>query len=189
MGENRNTVLATAFLLLVAVAAGAGLGIMRRPPVVIPDSSPPPSAATSPERLLDVHVAGWVANPGVVSVDDGAIVADAIAAAGGMRPGANAEGVNLAAPLVAGQQVVVPGPNSAEVADKGNRGNDLGGPISLNRATETELESLPGVGPVLAQRIVSHRESHGPFDQVEDLLQVPGIGEAKLASLRDLVQP
>jgi len=174
-----------AALLVVAIAAGAWLGIMRRPPAAIPDSPPTPPVKTGGPSL-DVHVAGWVTNPGVVSVDEGAIVADAIAAAGGMRPGADADAVNLAAPLMAGQQVVVPGPHNAETADTGK---GVGGLISLNRATEAELETLPGVGPVLAGRIVSHRESHGPFEEVEDLLQVPGIGEAKLASLRDLVQP
>ena len=184
MGENRNTIIVAAAVILFAGAAGAGLGLMRRTP---PVASPPP-ASVAPERAtdIDVHVAGWVSNPGVVTVAEGSIVADAVAAAGGMRPGAAADAVNLAAALVSGQQVVVPGP------DSGERPSSAAGPeglISLNQATEAELESLPGVGPVLAGRIVAHRESQGPFQEVEDLLRVPGIGEAKLASLRDLVHP
>lgn len=186
VGEFRNTTIAVVALAVVAVAAGAGIGLMRRPPPVA--SSPPPASLSSHETSeIDVHVAGWVANPGVVTVGEGSIVADAIAAAGGMRPGAAADAVNLAATLVSGQQIVVPGPDSSQAATSAN--GPGGGLISLNHATEADLESLPGVGPVLAERIVAHRESHGPFQEVEDLLQVPGIGEAKLASLRDLVQP
>lgn len=158
---------------------------MRRVP---PSTTPPPShAVVTTKPGIDVHVAGWVDNPGVVTVDEGAIVADAIAAAGGMRTGAAADSVNLAAPVIPGQQVVVPGPESG-----GGGGSAVaapGGLVSLNLATPADLEALPGVGPVLAERIIAHRESHGPFQVVEDLLQVSGIGEAKLASLRDLVQP
>lgn len=184
MGENWNKSVAVVGIGAVAVAAGAGIGMMRRiPPPAVPMTSPVASAAPG----IDVHVAGWVSNPGVVTVGEGSIVADAIAAAGGMRPGANADSVNLAAPLASGQQIVVPGPES-EVDEVPTDGAG-GGLISLNLATASDLETLPGVGPVLAGRIVAHRESHGPFQVVEDLLQVPGIGEAKLASLRDLVRP
>lgn len=134
--------------------------------------------------MLEVHVAGWVADPGVVELHEGAIVADAVAAAGGMRRGARADLINLAAPLGDGEQVVVPGPESGDVptAPAGD------GVISLNRADAGELEGLPGVGPVLADRIVAHREQVGGFERVEDLLQVPGIGESKLAAIRDLIK-
>lgn len=94
--------------------------------------------------------------------------------------------LNLAATLVDGEQVLVPGPEgSVSAAAAGGRD----GPIHLNRATAAELDELPGIGPVIAQRIVDHRESNGPFQTIEDLLDVPGIGEAKLASIRDLVVP
>lgn len=142
---------------------------------------PLPSAGTLP--TMEVHVAGWVESPGVVSLAPGAIVADAIAAAGGMLPGALSEQINLAAEVIPGEQIVVPGPDSSAV---GSASTDV---ISLNNASATELESLPGVGPVLAERIVSFRQSNGRYRTVEDLLQVPGIGEAKLASIRDLVRP
>jgi competence protein ComEA len=122
-------------------------------------------------------------SPGVFEVPDGSIVADAIKAAGGLRPGAMADAVNLAAPVVAGQQIIVTGPGT--VAQPSDEGGDTR--VSLNSATVAELDSLPGVGPVLAERIVEFREEHGLFTTVEDLLEVSGIGEAKLASIRDLV--
>jgi competence protein ComEA len=133
---------------------------------------------------LAVHVSGWVATPGVVRVPSGSIVADAVAAAGGARQGALLDAVNLAAPVLDGDHVQIPGPGEETAASVDGGG---AGPISLNRADAAALETLPGVGPVLAERIIAHRESNGPFQSVDDLLEVPGIGEAKLASLRDLV--
>ncbi len=110
------------------------------------------------------------------------LVADAVAAAGGFRSGGRTDLINLAAPVQEGEQILVPGPDVA------SDGLETDGLIPLNRATVADLEALPGVGPVLAERIESFREANGPFGQVEDLLQVPGIGEAKLASIRDLVR-
>lgn len=126
-----------------------------------------------------------VVAPGVVDVAEDAIVADAIDAAGGLLAGALVDQINLAAPVTAGAQIVVPGPE-ADVAGVPAGGEGL---VSLNQATAADLETLPGVGPVLAGRIVSFREEDGGFETVEDLLQVPGIGEAKLAAIRDLVRP
>jgi len=158
-----------------------------------PDVSPSvsPVEATSPEQpesTVRVHVSGMVVAPGVVDVMPDAIVADAIDAAGGLRPGALVDQINLAATVAAGDQIIVPGP--ADDDDSGSEdGGAGGGLISLNRATAPDLETLPGVGPVLADRIVAFREQNGRFETVEDLLEVPGIGEAKLAALRDLVRP
>ncbi len=137
--------------------------------------------------MLTVHVGGWVANPGLVELLQGARVADAIAAAGGTLPGAAIDALNLAAALVDGEQVIVPGPAGSDSTEAA--AGEGGGPIHLNRATAAELDELPGIGPVIAQRIVDYRETKGPFETVEDLLDVPGIGEAKLASIRDLVTP
>jgi competence protein ComEA len=114
-------------------------------------------------------------------------VADAVAAAGGLLPGAATTGVNLAAPLSDGEQVVIPGPEGGEPGSGVATGRGDDGKVHLNRATAGDLETLPGVGPVLAERIIEYREQHGPFTTVEDLLDVPGIGEAKLAALRDRV--
>jgi competence protein ComEA len=130
-----------------------------------------------------VHVSGWVVAPGVVTIPEGSIVADAIGAAGGAKPGAALDRINLSRLVLDGELIEVPGPDSTEPAG----GTNDDGLISLNRATVSELESLPGVGQVLAERIVAFRDANGSFSTVEDLLDVSGIGEAKLASIRDLV--
>lgn len=189
MGEGTNRALIVCLLGVVALAAGAGLGLGRRPVPSSPTLHQDPPAAVA--ATVSVHVAGWVMAPGVVSVPEGAIVAQAIDAAGGLLPGAAVERINLAAPVRGGDQIVVPGPDGDRAGSTSGAGaaGTSDGIISLNQATVEDLESLPGIGPVLAERIIAHREQIGGFQQVEDLLQVPGIGEAKLASLRDLVRP
>lgn len=171
-------VLAMAGLLL-----GAGLGWAQRVQPVLPERGT--LVSLEEHGSIEVHVAGWVMDPGVVELSEGAIVAEAVAAAGGMRVGARADLINLAAPVADGEQVVVPGPESQGKATAGSTSN---GVVALNRADASELENLPGVGPVLAERIVAHREQIGGFQRIEDLLQVPGIGESKLEALRDLVR-
>lgn len=150
------------------------------PPVTVVHSVPEAGPGVT------VHVSGAVGEPGLVRVAEGARVADVIAAAGGALPGADLGAVNLAARVADGQRLAIPsassGPDrSASVSGDGER-------IALNSASASELQALPGVGPVLADRIVAHRERHGPFGTVEDLLDVPGIGEGKLAALRESVQ-
>jgi competence protein ComEA len=134
-------------------------------------------------RLL-VHVAGEVHSPGVVRLAPGTRVVDAIEAAGGATRSAVLAGINLAAPLVDGSQIIVPSAADQRSAP-GTSGDGL---VTVNTASAVELETLPGVGPVMAGRIVSHREQNGPFTAVEDLLDVPGIGEATLARLRPLIR-
>ena len=141
-----------------------------------------PAAAATATPSLTVHVSGAVAVPGVVEVPAGSRVADAIAAAGGIVSAADPGAVNLAAPLRDGQQIVVPRAGEGVPPAAAS-----GGGIRINAASVSELEQLPGVGPVLAERIAAHRDEHGPFGTAEDLLDVPGIGEAKLAALRDAV--
>ena len=173
----------------LALAAGAWYGRGVTPPVV-PVSTTPVTAPSEPlpnPDTLVVHLTGWVVQPGLVKVPAGSRVGDVLAAAGGARPGAALESVNLAEPVVDGQQVVVPGPGETLPAKVGSGPDRGGGPIHLNTADPGQLESLPGVGPVLAERIVAHREANGPFEVVEDLLEVSGIGESKLASIRDQV--
>jgi competence protein ComEA len=165
--------------VIVVASAAAGLWYAARSPE-------PPPVAVNPvlpgTGAITVHVAGAVRLPGLVEVPSGSRVADAVVAAGGVLPGADLRGVNLAAPLVDGQQLVVP----LEV--EGVAGAAAGdGRVRINVAGAAELEALPGVGPVLAQRIVDYREQHGPFTVVEDLLDVPGIGEAKLEAMRESV--
>lgn len=174
-------------LLAGAVVVGGAVGMIRRPAPVTQTASATPVTSAVHTETIQVHVSGWVSAPGVISLDDGALAADAIAAAGGLRPGARVEGVNLAAPVANGTQLIIPGPDDAPVEPPGGSSGGAGGLVAVNRATAVELETLPGVGPVLASRIVAFREENGPFSTVEDLLSVPGIGEAKLAALRDLI--
>lgn len=185
---DRRWLLAGAVAVL-ALGAGAwygrGVAVPAAPVAPVPRSQAAGVPTTSVG--LAVHVTGWVVRPGVVEVVAGSRVGDALAAAGGARPGAALDSVNLAESLVDGQQVVVPGPGQEQPRSGGSSAGKTGGPIRLNSATAQELESLPGVGPVLAERIVAQRESRGPFETVEDLLEVSGIGESKLASIRDLV--
>lgn len=167
-------------IVVAGLSVGIALGINDRTRPPAPPA--PASSSSSIPSQIAVHVAGWVVSPGVVTVAGGSLVADAIAAAGGFRSGGRSDLINLAALVQEGEQILVPGPDVA------SGGLETDGLIPLNRATAADLEALPGVGPVLAERIESFREANGPFGQVEDLLQVPGIGEAKLASIRDLVR-
>lgn len=169
---------------VVIVVVGAIVGGVLGSVDDTPASSGPELEIAESQNVhhIEVHVAGWVVSPGVVQVAEGSIVADAVEAAGGFRPGAVADRINLAATVRSGDQVVVPGP---EVEGQSTGGDGL---IHLNRADAPALQALPGVGPVLAERIVAYRDQYGSFSEVEDLLQVPGIGEAKLASIRDLIR-
>jgi competence protein ComEA len=139
-----------------------------------------------------VHVAGAVMTPGVQRLPGGARVIDGVDAAGGALPDADLARVNLAAPLVDGQQVYVPRRGEVPpvpLPDAGADGADGAGagPVDVNQATADQLDELPGVGPATAEAIIAHRDEHGPFASVDDLLDVRGIGEAKLEQLRDLV--
>lgn len=183
MGETRGRVAIVAVFVVVAISIGA---LMGRTPTAISTTTAEPGMTASqplPDRV-SVHVSGMVVDPGVVDVASDAIVADAIEAAGGLRTGALVDQINLAAPIVPGEQIVVPGPTHNSAEDSGDDGI-----LSINLASASELESLPGVGPVLAERIVAFRDKNGPFETVEDLLEVPGIGEAKLEAIRDLANP
>ncbi len=151
-----------------------------------------------------VHVVGAVVAPGVVEVPAGSRVADAVAAAGGLSPEADPAGVNLARSLGDGEQVVVPRPGEvvtppagappgtgASTGAGGAAAGAGGAPdqlVDVNSAGVAELDALPGIGPVLAQRVVDFRETNGPFTSVDELVEVPGIGDAILASLTPLVR-
>ncbi len=141
------------------------------------------------EEWIVVHVAGRVLHPGLVRVRLPARVGDVISAAGGAWDDARLGEINLAAAVSDGDRVVVPGPSMDTGQGQGWTavGVDTAGPINLNRATAQDLEGVPGLGPVLAERIVAHRDTHGPFQQVEDLLDVSGIGEKKLSGIREYV--
>ncbi|MFF0083590.1 helix-hairpin-helix domain-containing protein [Streptomyces canus] len=141
-----------------------------------------------------VDVGGKVREPGIQRLPAGSRVADALKAAGGVRPGTNTDALNRARFLVDGEQVIVGGPAAPPPAP-GTGGSVSGGqagpaaPLSLNTATVDQLDTLPGVGPVLAQHIVDYRTRHGGFRSVDELREVNGIGDRRFADLRNLVQP
>jgi competence protein ComEA len=183
----------TLFVLLgLAAVGGAGLWYVRSLPTPVEVRAGPPAPATSaaPEPVF-VHVAGWVREPGVYRLGQGDRVIDAIDLAGGPRRGAELGALNLAALLTDGQQVLVPGP--APPAGSGTVGPAVPGAtpgttlVNVNVASAEELETLPGIGEVLAQAIITYREEHGPFTAVEELEDVSGIGPATLEEIRDLV--
>jgi competence protein ComEA len=176
-------------LLTVAGSRIADLGASRGPTSAIPlarVNGGGSGAQASAQRLV-VHVVGAVRRAGLYRLRDGSRVADAVARAGGPTRRADLAAVNLAAPLVDGQQVVVPrrGPSGGAVEGAPASGSK----VSLGVATVEQLDELPGVGPVTAQKIVDWRTAHGPFRSVDDLDQVPGIGPARIEQLRDLVTP
>jgi competence protein ComEA len=182
--------------LLAVTLGGAGLWYVRslpRPVEVAAVSrggtaSAPASASPSPEVVVLEDVAGWVRRPGVYEFTEGARVIDAIDAAGGARSGAVLEALNLAAPLTDGTQILVPREGQEGVAPAPVTGGVVaGGLINVNSAIATELEELPGIGEVIAQRIIDYRTENGPFATVDELLDVSGIGDAILESIRELV--
>jgi competence protein ComEA len=149
-------------------------------------------AAPARRPALVVHVVGEVRRPGLYRLRDGARIADAVRRAGGAGRDANLAGVNLAAPLVDGIQIVVPSRAAAVGSASGGSSageSAAGGMVSLSSATVEELDELPGVGPITAQKIVDYRTEHGPFASVDDLDAVPGIGPTRIEQLRDLVTP
>jgi competence protein ComEA len=182
--------------LLAVTLGGAGLWYVRSLPRPVEvaaapsreTASAPASASPSPEVVVLVDVAGWVRRPGVYEFTEGARVIDAIDAAGGARSGAVLEALNLAALLIDGTQIVVPreGQEGVEPAPVAG-GAVAGGLVNVNSAIATELEELPGIGEVIAQRIIDYRTENGPFATVDELLDVSGIGDAILESIRELV--
>ncbi|MFQ4148994.1 ComEA family DNA-binding protein [Arthrobacter sp. LAPM80] len=174
-------------------------------PASRPSAAPAPAAApaTPMPGIRVVHVAGAVKNPGVFPLPPGSRVYQALDAAGGALPGAALDALNLAAPLADGTQILVPTAEEAAAAaarqgtghpPEGGQGPSApagaasrNGLLNVNTATAAEFDTLPGVGPVLAGRIVAWRTDHGPFTSVEGLTAVTGIGPKLLAGLRDLV--
>jgi competence protein ComEA len=167
-----------------AAAAGAGAGG--------PSSTTPTAPTTS--RDLYVDVAGAVRRPGLYRLPAGSRVAAAVEHAGGLSRRAERTGVNLAAPLADGQQVIVPargspgrGTAAAAVGASGPAG--AAGPISLSTASEAELETIDGIGPALAGRIIEYRDTHGGFRSIDELKQVSGIGDKRFETLRKALRP
>ena len=180
VSRRRALVLAAAALVLLVVAgrtlAGAGTATSQPVAALVPETG------TAAPKLV-VHVAGAVRRPGLYRLAEGKRVADAVARAGGATAPADTAAINLAAPLADGMQVLVP----SRVA--GAAGKTAARRVSLSSASVAELDALPGVGPVTAQKIVDHRLAHGGFRSVDDLDAIPGIGPARIEQLRELASP
>jgi competence protein ComEA len=190
LGVHGRRVLAAAILALVVVVvawrhAAAGSPAPLRVAPVVPARASPTVAA----RRLVVDVVGAVRRPGLVRLPEGSRVADAIARAGGLRRGAERAGVNFAAPVSDGQQVLVPERGTVAAGAGGSAGSASAGPVSLSSATAEQLDALPGVGPVTAEKIVAYRQQHGAFRSVDELDAISGIGPSRIADLRGLVVP
>jgi competence protein ComEA len=189
--QDRRRVLVAAVVFVVALAL-AGRTLLRPGHASVPPPIRPTRAAapTKPTGLAYVDVVGAVRRPGLYRVPPGARVADAVARAGGPTRRADLQLVNLAARVADGEQVVVPRRGAGGVSAAASApGTAPTGPVHLNSATLEQLDSLPGVGPVTAQKIIDYRTQHGGFGSVDDLDAVPGIGPARLADLRPLVAP
>ena len=175
-------------VLLGLVVRHFGGGQSAAAPVVAPlrVASRPAVAA----KLLVVDVAGQVRRPGLYKLPVGSRVDDAIAAAGGATRKAEIDAVNLAAPVADGEQIVVPGSGAGGVAaDSSPAGSSPSAPLDLNSATLEQLEALPGIGPVTAQKILDFRQQHGALHSVTELEGVSGIGPSHMAQLKGLVIP
>jgi competence protein ComEA len=190
--SRRQALVVAGALALVLVLAGkllVGTGSARR----VPAFALPASVRTAalPPRLV-IDVAGAVRRPGLYRLPQGSRIADAVARAGGATGKAALDGVNLAAPLADGEQVIVPlrvASVGAAAAPAGTTGAPTSGPVSLSTATAEQLDALPGIGPVTAQKILDYRTKHGAFHSVDELDAISGIGPAKLDQLRALVVP
>ena len=194
--QRRRLLLAAAGSLALILLAGRfvlGAGTTT----VAPLPPPPPQGAGVtglPAARVVVDVVGAVRRPGLYRLEQGTRIADAVARAGGATGKADLSMVNLAAPLADGEQVVVPKRGAAGVAAAGAGAAGAGaaattGPVHLSTATLEQLDSLPGIGPVTAQKILDYRTKHGAFTSVDELDAVPGIGPSRMDQLQDLVAP
>ena len=195
----------------VAVVAVGAWWVVRVPPAPVEstisftatslagdESASSPAEANSSLGIV-VHVAGEVNNPGVYTLSNSARMIDAVLAAGGATARADLEVINLATPLMDSSQIFVPAKGVAERpvfarpqpgmngVQSTQNSSDSGGVVNINRASVTELDALPGVGPSTAQAIVAYRTTNGPFSSPEDLLNVKGIGPSKFEAMRKLV--
>jgi competence protein ComEA len=189
----RRSIAALAVVLLVVVLgvrhfSHSGSAAPARAPDVLVGAG---SSGGASHAKVVVDVVGAVRRPGLYALRDGSRIADAVRRAGGTTGKADLEAINLAAPVEDGLQVVVP--RRQPLIQAGGGGSDAtapaSGPVHLNTATLEQLDTLPGIGPVTAQKILDWRQTHGAFTSVDDLDAVPGIGPARLEQLRDLVAP
>lgn len=187
-------------VLVFLLVCGATLAYVRARPasaeplapvMATPETSEASGVSVVPPGTIVVHVVGRVRKPGVYEFPDGARVNDAIEKAGGFAPKADRAGINLARPLVDGEQIVVARsgtrPASAPGGSAPGGADAQGQKVNINTATSEQFETLPGIGPALAQRILTYREQHGSFRSVADLQKVSGIGPKKFEAIQPLV--
>lgn len=192
--QRRRLLLAAAGSLALILLAGRfvlGAGTTTVAPLPSPPTETAGVTGLEAARVV-VDVVGAVRRPGLYRLEQGSRIADAVARAGGATGKADLAQVNLAAPLADGEQVVVPkrGVAGAAGASVGPGGTGTAsGPVHLSTATLDQLDSLPGIGPVTAQKILDYRAKHGAFSSVDELDAVPGIGPSRMDQLRDLVAP
>lgn len=170
--------------LIALLVVGGGVLASRRPqPKPLEIQMPTPSPTVEP--IIKVHVAGAVLNPGVYTLKDGDRVADAIAAAGGFTADANRDALNLAARLADGQKIAVP--RLGEPTPAASSDDTATGKVNINMATQAQLEALPGIGPVMAQRIIEFRNKNGPFKRIEDLRDQKLVPASTFEKIKDKI--
>jgi competence protein ComEA len=180
-------ILCSVVSLIVGGVIGHFTQLQPNTPIVVstPSLDPTPLATPTPAPIR-VHVSGAVRQPDVYDLPPGSIVKDAVEAAGGPAPDADLDGVNLAVELRDQQQVYVPRHGEASpISPAVGGGGASAGPVDINTATAAELETLPGIGPKTADAIVEYREANGPFETIEDIMDVPGIGEGTFEKIKD----
>ena len=178
---DRRQLLVGGIVAVLLLALGGRFLLHSQAPAVPPPVRVAAPATTAARATIFVDVVGAVRRPGLYRLREGSRVATAVSRAGGPTPHAQLELVNLAALVSDGEQIVVP--------RRGVGGAVAGGPVHLNSATLEQLDALPGIGPITAQKILDFRQKHGAFGSVDDLDAVPGIGPARLEQLRELVAP
>lgn len=154
-------------------------------PQVLPATTPATESAAASKVVIYVDVTGKVKAPGVYQLPDGSRVIDAIEMAGGLKRGFNASHINMARRLVDGEQVAITSKKFQAITPPSGRKGIFSGKVSINSGSKSHFDSLPGIGPVLAQRIIDHRSKNGPFLKVEDIQNVSGIGASIFAQISD----
>ena len=178
-------------IILLAAAGGTYYGLYSEEQAVVLDAAAT-AESSPPKQEITVYVTGAVNKPGLVKVPEGARAADAVNACGGLLPTADGEKINMAQSLKDGQQLKVPekagtnGKTDSGKMDK-TKAADSGEKVNINTADEKALDTLPGVGPAMAKRIIEYRESEGAFQSIEDIKKIRGIGEAKFAKMKDKI--
>jgi competence protein ComEA len=186
----REQIFLAVIIVIIICTSGVVFWTKQKPAAII---TPPPSPVDQKKELVKpkevvVYVSGAVKQPGVVKLPSGSRVIDALNLLGGPLPAADLNGVNLAALLVDGQQIHIPNQGdggSGSVVTAGSK--TPGGKVNINNADAAALDLLPGVGPAMAQKIIDYRKSNGPFRMLEDIKNVPGIGESKYQNLKDKI--